>query len=68
MVQQVVKRNNFSKCNKKYQLNAQFIIVNEAGASVYSASEIARNEFPEFQVEEEVQCLLVDVCKIRLVN
>lgn len=37
---------------KKYQLNAQFIIVNEAGASVYSASEIARNEFPEFQVEE----------------
>lgn len=37
---------------KKYQLKAQFIIVNEAGASVYSASEIARQEFPDFQVEE----------------
>lgn len=37
---------------KKYQLQAQFIIVNEAGASVYSASEIARQEFPYFQVEE----------------
>ena len=37
---------------KKYQLQAQFIIVNEAGASVYSASEIARDEFPDFQVEE----------------
>ena len=37
---------------KKYQLQAQFIIVNEAGASVYSASEIARQEFPDFQVEE----------------
>lgn len=36
----------------KYKLNAQFIIVNEAGASVYSASEIARVEFPNFQVEE----------------
>ncbi|RIL70545.1 RNA-binding transcriptional accessory protein [Staphylococcus devriesei] len=36
----------------KYKLNAQFIIVNEAGASVYSASEIARTEFPNFQVEE----------------
>ncbi|MGV3244423.1 Tex family protein [Staphylococcus sp. 11261D007BR] len=35
-----------------YQLQAQFIIVNEAGASVYSASEIARQEFPDFQVEE----------------
>lgn len=37
---------------KKYSLDAQFIIVNEAGASVYSASEIARQEFPNFQVEE----------------
>lgn len=40
------------KVIKKYQLQAQFIIVNEAGASVYSASEIARQEFPDFQVEE----------------
>lgn len=29
-----------------------YIIVNEAGASVYSASELAREEFPNFQVEE----------------
>lgn len=29
-----------------------YTIVNEAGASVYSASEIARQEFPDFQVEE----------------
>ncbi|WP_049385731.1 Tex family protein [Staphylococcus epidermidis] len=41
-----------TKVIKKYQLQAQFIIVNEAGASVYSASEIARQEFPDFQVEE----------------
>ncbi|MFP6334262.1 helix-hairpin-helix domain-containing protein, partial [Bacillus subtilis] len=37
---------------QEHQLNVQFIIVNEAGASVYSASEVARNEFPDFQVEE----------------
>ncbi|MBD8069667.1 Tex family protein [Bacillus sp. PS06] len=29
-----------------------YLIVNEAGASVYSASEIAREEFPNLQVEE----------------
>ncbi|MDF2556894.1 MAG: RNA-binding transcriptional accessory protein [Bacillales bacterium] len=29
-----------------------YIIVNEAGASVYSASEVARQEFPNLQVEE----------------
>ncbi|MFS0594811.1 Tex family protein [Cytobacillus horneckiae] len=29
-----------------------YLIVNEAGASVYSASDIAREEFPELQVEE----------------
>jgi protein Tex len=29
-----------------------YIIVNEAGASVYSASDIAREEFPNFHVEE----------------
>lgn len=29
-----------------------YLIVNEAGASVYSASDIARAEFPEYQVEE----------------
>ncbi|MDV2686501.1 Tex family protein [Alkalihalophilus lindianensis] len=29
-----------------------YLIVNEAGASVYSASDLGREEFPEFQVEE----------------
>ncbi|OZM55760.1 RNA-binding transcriptional accessory protein [Lottiidibacillus patelloidae] len=29
-----------------------YLIVNEAGASVYSASDIAREEFPDLQVEE----------------
>lgn len=29
-----------------------YVIVNEAGASVYSASKIARTEFPDLQVEE----------------
>ncbi|MGJ7922753.1 Tex family protein [Neobacillus sp. LXY-4] len=29
-----------------------YIIVNEAGASVYSASDLAREEFPDFKVEE----------------
>ncbi|MBP1041614.1 RNA-binding transcriptional accessory protein [Vagococcus sp. BWB3-3] len=29
-----------------------YVIVNEAGASVYSASDIARQEFPHLQVEE----------------
>ncbi|WP_305068702.1 Tex family protein [Lysinibacillus sp. CD3-6] len=29
-----------------------YVIVNEAGASVYSASEIARSEFPDLQVEQ----------------
>src|SRR5699024_3676340 len=33
-------------------LNIPYIIVNEAGASVYSASELAREEFPDLQVEE----------------
>lgn len=30
----------------------KYVIVNEAGASVYSASELARDEFPDLQVEE----------------
>ncbi|MEB7050477.1 Tex family protein [Mammaliicoccus sciuri] len=37
---------------KKHNLTCQFVIVNEAGASVYSASDIAREEFPNFKVEE----------------
>ncbi|MFP4187747.1 MAG: Tex family protein [Acholeplasmataceae bacterium] len=34
------------------RLPVQYVIVNEAGASVYSASELAREEFPDFSVEE----------------
>lgn len=37
---------------KKHNLTCQFVIINEAGASVYSASDIAREEFPDFKVEE----------------
>lgn len=36
----------------KNHLDVQYTIVSEAGASVYSASEIARKEFPDLQVEE----------------
>src|SRR5699024_4534659 len=34
------------------KLDIPYIIVNEAGASVYSASDLAREEFPNLEVEE----------------
>lgn len=37
---------------RKHHLDLQYTIVSEAGASVYSASEIARSEFPDLNVEE----------------
>ena len=37
---------------KEIKHNIYYIIVNEAGASVYSASEVARQEFPNLHVEE----------------
>ncbi|CAM4072000.1 Tex family protein [Lederbergia lenta] len=37
---------------KELQTDLAYIIVNEAGASVYSASDLAREEFPGLQVEE----------------
>lgn len=37
---------------KKHHLDLQYVIVSEAGASVYSASSIAKEEFPTYQVEE----------------
>lgn len=37
---------------EKHQLDIPYIIVNEAGASVYSASDLAREEFPDLEVEE----------------
>lgn len=33
---------------KEYQLSLSYVIVNEAGASVYSASKLASEEFPQF--------------------
>lgn len=37
---------------KEIDRNVMYIIVNEAGASVYSASDLGRQEFPDLQVEE----------------
>ncbi len=36
----------------KHQLKVQYTVVSEAGASVYSASELARSEFPDLHVEQ----------------
>jgi len=36
----------------QYKLNISYTIVSEAGASVYSASPLARAEFPDLQVEQ----------------
>lgn len=41
-----------AECLKEAEGEASYVIVNEAGASVYSASEEARREFPELQVEQ----------------
>ena len=37
---------------KKYNLDVKYIIVSEAGASVYSASSLAKKEFPNYSVEQ----------------
>ncbi|HWO76795.1 MAG TPA: Tex family protein [Bacillus sp. (in: firmicutes)] len=37
---------------KTHSISIPYLIVNEAGASVYSASDLAREEFPDLQVEE----------------
>ena len=39
-------------CIKEAQAGVSYVIVNEAGASVYSASAQAREEFPDLQVEQ----------------
>lgn len=41
-------------------LDVKYIITNEAGASVYSASKLAIEEFPDLTVEKEVQYLLLE--------
>lgn len=37
---------------KKYNLDVKYVIVSEAGASVYSASPLAKSEFPDYSVEQ----------------
>ncbi len=37
---------------KKNNLTCKYIIVNEAGASVYSASEVAKKEFPDLEASQ----------------
>lgn len=37
---------------KKHNLDVKYAIIDESGASVYSASELARKEFPDYSVEE----------------
>ena len=37
---------------KEYNLKASYIVVSEAGASVYSASELGAKEFPDYDVSE----------------
>ena len=36
----------------EYKLNCEYVITSEAGASVYSASELAKKEYPDLAVEE----------------
>jgi len=39
-----------NECKKAHQLNANSLLVSEAGASIYSASELAAKEFPQLDV------------------
>ena len=43
---------SFTEYSKDHHLNVEFAIISEAGASVYSASQIAKEEFPDYHVEE----------------
>ena len=36
----------------EYKLNCQYVIISEAGASIYSASDVAIQEFPDLAVEK----------------
>lgn len=40
------------ECLRKIPQSVKYVIVSEAGASVYSASDLAREEFPDYEVEE----------------
>lgn len=41
-----------SEMIKEYNLNTKYVIVSEAGASIYSASKLAIEEFPDLAVEK----------------
>ena len=41
-----------SELIKEYGLNTKYVIVSEAGASIYSASDVAIQEFPDLAVEK----------------
>lgn len=41
-----------SELIKEYNLNTKYVIVSEAGASIYSASDVAIQEFPDLAVEK----------------
>ena len=41
-----------SELIREYKLNCKYVIVSEAGASIYSASKIAIEEFPDLAVEK----------------
>ncbi len=41
-----------SEMIKEYNLNCKYVIVSEAGASIYSASKVAIEEFPDLAVEK----------------
>ena len=41
-----------SEMIKEYNLSCKYVIVSEAGASIYSASKIAIEEFPDLEVEK----------------
>ncbi len=49
-------------------LSVHFALVSEAGASVYSASELARKEFPDLQVEQRSAISIARQSLIRLRN
>lgn len=53
---------------KEEKLPVEYIIVSEAGASVYSASKLAIEEFPDLTVEKEVLYPLEEDSKIPYQN
>ena len=53
---------------EKHQLDLFVVVVNESGASIYSASKRAREEFPNLDVTVRGASQLRDGCRIRLRN